>query len=225
MTYPNAYSGVKKVFTAQILILVGAILAFIVAVAGAMATTDGTPSEVAGGAAMGAAIGAGALASVTAILMFIAFIINLVGLHQAGKDEHYFRTAFNLTIAGIAVAVIQGIVNAAVSETAASGVQIVSDLLRILVMIYVIYGIIEIAKAIGDEKLQKKGRTLLTFITVLMIISIVIRLVADIAGDHMADPALVAMGAIGIVSALIVVISYILYLSLLSRAVKVFKNN
>ena len=221
MTYPNAYSGVKKVFTAQILILVGAILAFIVAVAGAMATTDGTPSEVAGGAAMGAAIGAGALASVTAILMFIAFIINLVGLHQAGKDEHYFRTAFNLTIAGIAVAVI----HAAVSETAASGVQIVSDLLRILVMIYVIYGIIEIAKAIGDEKLQKKGRTLLTFITVLMIISIVIRLVADIAGDHMADPALVAMGAIGIVSALIVVISYILYLSLLSRAVKVFKNN
>ena len=221
MTYPNAYSGVKKVFTAQILILVGAILAFIVAVAGAMATTDGTPSEVAGGAA----IGAGALASVTAILMFIAFIINLVGLHQAGKDGNNFKTAFRLAIAGIVVSVIQGILNAMGSETAASGVQIVSDLLSILVMIYVIYGIIDIAKRIGDEKLEKKGRTLLTFITVLMIISIVIRLVADIAGDHMADPALVAMGAIGIVSALIVVISYILYLSLLSRAVKVFKNN
>ena len=97
MTYPNAYHGVKKIFTAQILKIIEGFFMFIVAI---------TSFFSAGTAALESALNSSGEASMTlatialgfivaaGILAIIAYIMNIVGLRQGGIDEEGFRMGF-----------------------------------------------------------------------------------------------------------------------------------
>lgn len=100
MRFPNAAAGVKKIFTAEILALIGAIAtvigtisALIAVAAAANNSTGGT--AVAGGASVIFLLGAG-------VLGIIAFIMNIIGINSAAKDEASFKTALICVIVGIA---------------------------------------------------------------------------------------------------------------------------
>ena len=106
MSFPNAYSGVKKIFTSQILILIGAVLVGIAAAVGSSVIASGTSIQVNVGTT-GASAG---IALVGAVLVIVGYIINIVGLYQAGKDERrYLRPAFIIVIIALVLSIIAGL--------------------------------------------------------------------------------------------------------------------
>ena len=101
MRFPNAYNGVKKIFSAEILHLVAVILMAVglvtAVIAGVVGTAVGDAAELTEGefvVTVGGIIGAVSILAVGGILALIAFILQIVGVGQAMKDESYFKTAF-----------------------------------------------------------------------------------------------------------------------------------
>ena len=110
MTFPNGYQGVKKLFTAEILQLICAgclILTGIAFLIGAGAAAAGS-----GSGALTLDVFGMIFLIATIVLPLIAYIISLVGLHQAAKDDENFRIAFIFAIIGLVLTVVAGIVNA-----------------------------------------------------------------------------------------------------------------
>ena len=103
MAYPNAYKGVKKIYNAEMLILLASIAAN---VAGMVLDN----AEKKGSAPTGtlvtvlAVLGFGAI-----ILLIVGGIMTLVGLNNASKDEDYFKKGFSAAIVSLVVTVVASI--------------------------------------------------------------------------------------------------------------------
>ncbi|MBR6444693.1 MAG: hypothetical protein IKS63_04625 [Firmicutes bacterium] len=217
MTYPNAYSGVKKIFLAQILILIAAVLSVVVAGTGISEVQNSTSAQI----GTGTLVAAGGISIVIAVISIVAFIINLVGLSQAGKDERNFKTAFILTIIGLIIAIVSGFASA---SGFADIFELAGKIINMLIIVFVIYGVVALATKLNDEKLVRKGKSLLVMITVLLLISVVMGVIGSIAGDHTGDGAKIAIAAVALVASIAAIVAYIMYLTLLARAKKTLKQ-
>lgn len=209
MKFPNAANGVSKIYTAEILALIGAVCGLVGAIV------------IAVGVAADSALALGSLPFVLAagILLIIAFILNIVGVNNASKDEVKFKNAFIWLIAGIVAALAQSIF--ANNELLSSLFETLSSLFQLLSTIYVIQGTMSLARQMGNADVEGMGAKTLKLILVSYIIIIVIRVIAAIFAAIESATALVLVVAIlGIVVFVIQIIAYIIYLKMLSRAKK-----
>ena len=148
MRFPNAYNGVKKIFSAEILHLVAVILMAVglvtAVIAGVVGTAVGDAAELTEGefvVTVGGIIGAVSILAVGGILALIAFILQIVGVGQAMKDESYFKTAFIFIFVGIACTVLSCIPDTVLTDFFISLFRTLGQISQLLVTIYIIGGI------------------------------------------------------------------------------------
>lgn len=220
MRFPNAYKGVKKVFAAEILGIIAAILALVGVIMVNIGNNKPDDNIVASG---------GLLALVALIVSVVSFIIQIVGLHQGGKDNGYIRMSFILMIGsillGIVAAVVSGIdSNVQVDLSLVSTIlDKVGDIFTLFVTIYLFQGIANLAKQLNDEKMYKTGKTLATIILGLFILSLVLSLLGNvIKSDN--NVVVTVFGVLGIVAAVIDLIVNIICFFYLGKAVKMLKK-
>ena len=220
MKFPNAANGVKKIFTAEILSLISGICMFVmivllvVAPAAAKAVSGGADGAAAGAVASGAGtlvfgIGSGVLA-------IIAFILNIVGISKASKDEESFRMALFAVIGGIILSVIGTAfnnVNGYVSSIM-QALQVVADL---LVLLYVIQGIRYLSLKLNRPDIDQKGQNLFKIIFIVLVLQFIARIVVIIFGGMAAS---ITAAIIALIAVILSVIEYILYLAFLAKAKK-----
>ena len=173
MTYPNASSGVKKIFTGEILCLIGAVASCIgflllaITLASAASATDNTGYAVAGVAGIGTAFFL--LAGV--IVTLVGAIMALIGLMSASKDHKYFKYSFYCVIITIVLSAATGALSAypniqSFATALSSGANLASTLL-------VIEAIIDIAKQFNKEDLAQKGKSQLVMILVIQLLTFI----------------------------------------------------
>ena len=223
MTFSNAYHGVKKVFTAELLKLFGGVCLLIAAVLGALAV-----GAAADGAATGAGVsGIGSIVFIAAgfVLPIIGYIMNLVGLHQAGKDEDGFKTAFTISIFALIIAVVAGILTAFnVGNGIADNIAtIVQRICEIFIFVLVVGGVANLADRLGKTQMIGKASTVLTIFIVCWVINILASLVDVIFGVN--DTTTTITSIAGIVVAVFSIIGYIVYLVFLGKAKNMLRDN
>ena len=220
MKFPNAANGVKKIFTAEILSLISGICMFVmivllvVALAAAKAVSGGADGAAAGAVASGAGtlvfgIGSGVLA-------IIAFILNIVGITKASKDEESFKMALYALIGGIILSVIGSAftnVNGYVSSIM-QALQVVADL---LVLLYVIQGVRYLALKLNRPDIDQKGQNLFKIIFCVLVLQFIARMVVVIFGGQAAS---VTAAVIALIAVVLSFVQYILYLAFLAKAKK-----
>lgn len=204
--YPNAFGGIKKVFNAEILSLIATILlglGSVFAAAGAATST------------LGALTFGGVFIVVGLVAFLVSYIMNLVGLHQAAKDEPKFKTAFILSIVALILTLAGGAISSGAGETAQTIISIISSILKIAITVAIISGIMNLADRLNDPKLKEKGKNILILWVVIYVIALILQLVKV--------PALTV--GLSVVSLVLIVVVYIFYLSYLSKATKMLENN
>ena len=211
--FKNAAKGVKRIHTAEILGLIGAILTVIGAIAAvitlaSMVVDSAEGTVFAGGAAAIFMIGAG-------ILMIIAFIMNLVGVSNASKDEGSFKTALIFIILGIVGACVSSIFSA--NATVSTIGMMITSVSNLLVTVFIIMGIIKIADKLNNDSVSNKGANILKMIIVVNVLDIIANLIVLIMGGQTAS---VVAGIIAIVAGVLNVVQYFMFLSYLSKANK-----
>ena len=223
MTFSNAYHGVKKIFTAELLKLIGGVCLLIAAILSVL---------TAGAAANGAAVGAGVSGAGTIIFMaagfvlpIVGYIMNLVGLHQAGKDEDGFGTAFIVSIFALIIAVIAGIFTGfnLFSPIADNIATVIQRICEIVVFVLVVGGVASLAARLGKENMIGNANAVLTIYIVCWVIAILASLVDVIFGINATTATITSIASI--VVAVFLIIGYIVYLVFLGEAKNMLRDN
>ena len=219
MKYPNAAKGVKRIFTAEILGLISTILLIIGFVLLIPALVAKNGAEGMEGAAIGATVAMGVFVLIAGVLSIIAFIMNIIGISNASKDEENFKSALLFLILGLVAKAASITIGRFVNDAAvATGMlDSASSLLNIFVTIFVISGIVKLADRLNRGDISAKGTNVLKILIAVNVLSLIASFVASVMGGPVASGVSLVLA---IVSAVLSLVQYIMYLSLLGKAKK-----
>ena len=212
MRFPNAYRGVKKIWLAEMLMLlaaiVGIIMVIVMAANGTMVGEDIVINE-------GVKTPIAVLGIVTAVILLIGFILNLIGLINANNDDSAFRIALLVTILGVVASAISAIWSN--NETLNKWMDTAITICSMFASYYVLTGIANLAEKMSDaatKALALKSRALVEgsfCATALFKLIISIFKIQD--GSTIST-------ILAVVALLLELVSYILYLRALSKGKK-----
>ena len=216
MKFPNAYKGVKKLYLIAIIGLFVTIAGLVsVALLALCDNNEGLKNA-------GLGIGSG-----VAILALILFIVQMVGLNQASKDELNFRTAFRVIILSIILGLagsIFGAINNDVAKEVGKYVAIASDAASLVALEYTFRGIMGLSDKYGNQEMHQQGQKLIFTIWVLWCVAMGLRIVGNIFNTNAADWVKILVAVVTIVAAIaeivVTLITYVYY----RKAVKMLEK-
>jgi hypothetical protein len=143
--------------------------------------------------------------------MVVNYILNIIGVNTAAKDEEGFKNALICIVVGIIAVVVSAIFSKNV--TLATICSIVSKVCEILVFWFCISGIINLAEELRDNNVRNKATSLIKLIIGMYAVSIVLAIInAFVTFKPFLE------NVISVAAAVLSIIAYIMYLSLLSSA-------
>ena len=209
MRYPNAYKGVSQIYKAELI----AILAVICTGIGAILAIFGVGVADVGSEAVGKgfAITGGLFVIATAVLMIVSYILNIIGVGNAAKDESGFRSAMIAIIIGIVASIVAGIF--ANKEVVCLIAQLVSKICDIMVFWFCIGGIRNLADKMNDRNIASKADSFTKLIIGIYVVGIVLAIIGSfVKVGGFLD------GFIDVAGAVCSIVAYLSYLSLLKGA-------
>ena len=209
MEYSNARKGIKKIFTYEVIEIVIALLAILIAVLGVV-SFDGNKALAGDKEAVGAGLVIIIAGIAIVVLTIIGIIILIKGLKLAAMDEReHFKNAFYASLIVLVGSILIGLssvvefigdyskyINAAVSGT------------TIFMFLSIVYGIKTIAEKIG--RLDIAGLSI-PIIAITIIVTCIAAIGRFVDNDVMK-----------VASEILTLISYVVYLVYLSKANKMF---
>ena len=209
MRYPNAFKGVSQIYKAELI----AILAVICTGIGAILAIFGVGVADVGSETVGKgfAITGGVFVIATAVLMIVSYILNIIGVGNAAKDESGFRSAMIAIIIGIVASIVAGIFSN--KEVVCLLAQLVSKICDIMVFWFCIGGIRNLADKMNDRNIANKADSFTKLIIGIYVAGIVLAIIGSFvkAGGFLD-------GFIDVAGAVCSIIAYLSYLSLLKGA-------
>ena len=219
MQFPNAHKGISQIYKAEILALIAGILGIIVAIgaATAMAASEAGAVNEAAGAAL---VGVGGLALVMGVLAIISFVLTILGIKNAAKDEGDFSRAMMWLLLGIVGSIVASAF--ASSSGIAQGIgTIVKDVGSLLSTFYIITGVLHLAERRHNTEEIDRGNRIIKLILGAYVIVIILEIIQLLAGNSEAGAAI--SGVLAIIAAIVMVVTYFIYLKFLSRAKKMLE--
>ena len=206
MRSPNAYKGVSKLFLAEILMLIGSVVSIIAAIL-LLAAYSSDPNGLVEGAV--ATMGVSSIVMVaSSVLAVIGFVLNIVGLVQAKKDDNGFKFALILALICIALSIVSSIL-ANVNPNVAGWMEFAVTIFELAVFEYVVLGIMSLANQLGDQGMASFGAKVRMLISILYIVLLIIRLFSNINVTFAGVVGVV----VGAILELVVYIGYLIYLA------------
>ena len=209
MRYPNAFKGVSQIYKAELIAIVAVICTGI----GAILAIFGVGVADVGSEAVGKgfAITGSLFVIATAVLMIVSYILNIIGVGNAAKDESGFRSAMIAIIIGIVASIVAGIFSN--KEVVCLLAQLVSKICDIMVFWFCIGGIRNLADKMNDRNIANKADSFTKLIIGIYVAGIVLAIIGSfVKVGGFLD------GFIDVAGAVCSIVAYLSYLSLLSGA-------
>ena len=212
MRFPNAFSGVKKIWLAELLLLLVAVISIVlVFVIAANSTVNGENIELNQATETPVAI----ITIVMAVIALVAFILNLIGLIVARKDDGAFKIALIVTLLGIVASVVSAIWSN--NQTLNKWMDTAKTIFSMFASYYVLTGIANLAGQIPDEATKKLALKSRTLVEGSFCLTAVFKLIINIFKIQNGSTIYTILA---IVAAVLELVSYILYLRALSKGKK-----
>lgn len=222
MRFPNAANGVKKLFTAEILSLVSGIclvagMAFALVTAAGASVYNQEASDAAAFTALGGGVGFIVCVIAAGVLALIAFILNLLGIFKSSKDDSAFKIALYALFAGIILSAVS-LTFSGINPVVSSLTDSLHTVTTLLVTIYVIQGIRNLATRLNNADMDNKGNNLFKMMIAIVLLVFASKIVVMIFGGVIWTS--VPAAVMSLIAAILSVVQYVLYLSYLSKAKK-----
>lgn len=213
MKFPNTFKGIKKIWIAEMLMLLAAVLSIVLVfvIAGNSVVIDDavvvnteavkTPTAI---------IGIGA-----AVIILVAFLLNLIGIINCRKDDKNFINALFATLLGV----VCGVVNAIWGESnprLGSWMEFVMVMESCYASYYVLTGVSNLSEAYPDEATKKLVDKSRNWLLGSFSLSAGLKLIVDIFNIQDGTPKTI----MAIVAVLAEIVSYVIYLMALNKSKK-----
>ena len=216
MKYPNAQKGVTLLWVASLIGIVITALAFV----GALISGIKLDSEAGKNAGLGIVGGA-------SIAGLVLFILELVGLFQAKKDERAFHLSLMAILFGIIFGVISGIFNAfdnSVLKLISKFFDVASSIASLASLSFIFMGIMSLANQLGDAEMVKKGQRLLRIVWFVFALSILLSFIGAVLPSNIGDWVKIVVAIFAIISAILEVVATVLEFLYYSKAKEMLKK-
>ncbi len=219
MRFPNAHNGVKKIFIAEIVMVIATVAVLVGCIAAVVSLKLSSNVRIPEEAVPGALLAAGSLLGGAALGVFAA-IFQIVGVVQAKKDENSFASALLFLFISIAASVVSA------SFSKVNFVQDLSDTVKsvceVAVMIYIISGVRELAVKLERPGMKESANRASRLIFGVFGLKILAQLLAFVFDFW---PAMVTAAAIlAIVAAILNFVAYVYYVIFLAKAIRMLKE-
>ncbi len=212
--FKNARDGIGKIYISELMMLIASVITLIGTVVGMTtvqtSTTEASETDLAV---------LGVFVLVFAIVALIAFILNIVGLAKARKDEENFNKAFMLTFVGLAASIISSFFSN--NKNLSDSFNVVIDLIWLLVTIFIIIGVVSLAKQTNHSAVAQKGENLLKVIIGVEILALVIKAVGVICAIAKTGQTVTVI--LSMIAGAVTVVYHIIYITLLGNAKKMLE--
>ena len=210
MKFPNTFKGIQKIWIAEMLMLLASVLSivllFVVAnnsavVEDVLVVAIDTPTQV--------------LSIASAVLMIVAFVLNLIGIINCHKDDKNFVNALIATVLGV----ICGIVNAIWGEAKprlGEWMEFVMVMESCYASYYVLTGVSNLSEAYPDPQTKKLVDKSRNWLLGSFCLSAILKLIVDIFNIQDGTPKTI----MGIVAVLAEIVSYVIYIMALNKSKK-----
>ncbi len=213
MKYPNAYSGMTKIYISEIIALIASIIMVICSVFLMACYND--PDLI-----VETWIFSAAVLVVLGVFVF-SYILQIIGIVRATKDEPAFRVSLIAIIAALVITVLECIFFEG-NDVITFILEIASDVAQFFLVHYIIHGIMHISEHLGRDDISKKGKRIFTVIYIAIGFEIIVRIFEMIFGKELGEQLSMPFG---IVANILKVVEYILFLSYIVKAKKLLKEN
>lgn len=163
MTFPKAENGIKKIYIAQLLSVIGAAIESLTAIYSIFSIVIFGNVFVTSPLIVSITIAGLSLVSLS--LMTIGFFLTLSGLFRAKADDENFKVALYSVVFSIGIQLV-GIIWAAYNEVL-SITNLLTTVTSFLSSAYVILGIRSLASKLDCIDIDEKGKKCYNFITVI----------------------------------------------------------
>jgi len=231
-TFTNVISGLKKVFKAQIFMLIGNVLFYasliVLAVATLAVIANGLSDFV--GLTENSTFAFFAnnfvllivffvLIIVGHVFMIIGYINNIIGVKRAGKDEDGYNTAFWCILFALIVTVITVVLQLLLPQASIVDdiAGVISSVMNVLGIIFIIQSTQVVLVKKNNEEYALKGNNAVFFIILPYVIAIIARLISVFARSNTVTL------VVCIIALVCTVIGYILYLIFLKKSSKIIE--
>lgn len=221
MRFPHAAKGVKKIFIAELLMLVSGLAALVMIVLAVMSDQNASFEKTAATGVLICGVTAG-------LLMLFGGIMMVIGYIQTAKDEESFVKAIIFAVVSVVLAVaasyFQGRTGA--YEWVYTIISAVAQLTWMIVAISAIGGLIDLSYSCNRADLVRRGGTILKLldaIYILTFILIILKQVFKLFLDKAVINSITAV--IEVVVSVLSLIQYILYLSYLGKVSGMLKES
>ena len=225
MKFPNTFKGIKKIWIAEMLMLLAAVLSivllFVIANNSAV-IEDVAVVEDAVVVEDTLLVNTEAIKTPTAILgisasvlMIVAFLLNLIGIINCRKDDSNFVNALIATLLGV----VCGVVNAIWGESnprLGNWMEFVMVMESCYASYYVLTGVSKLSEAYPDEATKKLVDKSRNWLLGSFCLSAILKLIVDIFNIQDGTPKTI----MAIVAVLAEIISYVIYLMALNKSKK-----
>ena len=149
MRFPNGHKGVKKLFASEILNIAATLLFFATAVISIINSKKSSDDRY--------------LTAVFVLLLFagivaiVSFLLQIIGINQARRDGRYFGTALIFLFAGIPADIVASVTQGTFRNIFSS----INEVLTLLVTVYIILGIYDLAEKLENKNLMLDGKVVL----------------------------------------------------------------
>ena len=212
MKYPNAANGINKIFMSEVIALAASVIVLVCSVIGVLCFEN---SELV------FLMGIMALVVLFALLIFVlSYILQIVGIVRASKDEPAFRVSLIAIIAALVITVLESIFYQS-NHFVTFIIEIAGDVARFFLVHYIIHGIMHISEHLGRHDITKKGTRIFRVIYIAIGFEIIVRIFELIFGKEVGEQLSLPFG---IVADILSVVEYILFLTYIGKAVKMLKE-
>ena len=221
MKFPNAAKGVSKIFNAEIISLIAALIGGV----GMVLSFIAVSGNVDQGTSDTLFIVTGAFALVAGIIIAVAGIMSIVGYFQAGKDEVSFKRAILCVIFSIVFTVAASFF---ANQTGFLGwlntiLTVAENICNMLATIFLILGLMALSVKCSRPDMVKHGKDILTTLVILYILTFVLNFIGRWGAEATVFGSIVNW--LSGLSLCFTVFLYIFQIYYLGKAKKMLKEN
>lgn len=222
MIFPNAFSGIRKIFISQILavcstvmLAISSVLSFILIVI-LKATKSGVNLSMDSGTLFDVfLVITGIFTFAFAVLFIVSFVFNIIGISNAIRDENSFKIAAVAIILNLAF-VLTGVIAARTQVGTLSDIMnILSTIADTLAYVFVIQGIRNISLKLGNVSMDNLGNTILKILLGAVVLEFIANIVVLIYNSNASS---FASAVITLIAIILTFVQYILYMVYLAKA-------
>lgn len=213
MKYPNASNGVNKIYMSEIIALTASIILAICSVVFMVCYEEP---------------GLEALAAIIGVLVFVglgifvvSYILQIVGINRAAKDEPAFKVSLFAIIGALVITILEAIFYEQ-NETVTFLLEIGGDVAKFFLVHYIIHGIMHITEHLGRPDMTKKGNKIFRVIYIAIGFEVIVRVFEIIFGKKLGEELSMPFG---IAANILNVLEYILFLNYVRKGNKIIKEN